>query len=658
MKNFVKNNWKFCILLFIIIIVINIISCYNLDINNKLYSKGTLLEGNSVIEDVTVGTNITGTFIALDDNLEKISLNFEPYKDIINCGGTVVITIENDEGKILKSSTITRNYIRENSTYLMKFKKQKSSKDKEYKINIYFKDLQNYDKFYTLKYNNNANSKQSKLFIDGKEIESSSLIYQDFYKSPERIAIYYGLMIPLNLLVILVSIFIYNKKDMKIENVYLMIATIICIFFLIAMPTFKSHDEYYHWLKAYEVSSGNLMTPIENNIAGSNLPEGVSKVLTSDWVHMTYKDVKEHLNVQLNPEKVSLLYPETSAVYSFVQYIPQAIGIILARLVTSNTLLITYAGRIVNMIVSILIIYFAIKIIPFGKKLLLIPAMIPIAIEGFSSLSPDALTISISFLYIAYIMYLAFNKNKYVGIKEKIILLVLSIIIALCKIVYIPLVGLILIIPKEKFKNKTNKSKIINFIVIAGIALAINLTWLAISSRYLAIFREGDSKVQVLLALKNPFKFIQLLLYTIDINANKYLLSLYGAELGWGELIQLNSLLPYILLIIYAFVALTDDELKNKFKTYQLVWIMLVTLAIIGLIFTSLYVQWTTVGSTSILGVQGRYFLPILPLVMIILGAIIKLKSFYKIEKVDKFVEISLLVLNIYTIAQIIIVHL
>lgn len=59
MKNFVKNNWKFCILLFIAIIVINIISCYNLDINNKLYSKGTLLEDNSVIEDVTVGTHIT-----------------------------------------------------------------------------------------------------------------------------------------------------------------------------------------------------------------------------------------------------------------------------------------------------------------------------------------------------------------------------------------------------------------------------------------------------------------------------------------------------------------------------------------------------------------------------------------------------------------------
>lgn len=658
MKEHIRNNWKFYIVLILAILLINILSIYSLNINNKLYTKGQLQQSTSELANIGEETQITQTFIALDNNLEKITIDFEPYKNEINCGGKAIITIKDDEGNILKENTITRNYIRENTNYEIKFKKQEQSKEKEYVINIKFQDLEEKDMFFSLKYTNQNEFINNKLFINGEEIESASLIFQDFYKSSIRQNIYNGIIILMNILTIIVSIIIYNKKNIKVENIFLLIAPIVCIFFLITMPTFKNHDEYYHWLKAYEVSMGHLMTPIQDGVQGSLMPGGVSEIFPTDWLNMTYKDVKENLQIQLNEENPGVLNPETASVYSFVQYIPQAIGIFIARHITLSAILVTYGGRLINMITSILLIYFAIKIMPFGKKLLLVPAMIPIAIEGFSSLSPDALTISISFLYIAYIMYLAFGKKKIIALKEKIILLIMSIIIALCKIVYIPLVGLILIIPKEKFKNKNNKSKIINFIVIAGIAVIINLTWLAISSRYLATFREGDSKVQVILALKNPLQYIQMLMYTVNINANKYLLSLFGAELGWGELVQLQSLIPYIILAIYVFVAMIDEDIKNKFKTYQIVWIALVCLAIIGLIFTSLYVQWTTVGSTSILGVQGRYFLPILPLIMLLIGALTKVKSSYKTENINKMVGISLIVLNIYTIAQIIIVHL
>ena len=135
-------------------------------------------------------------------------------------------------------------------------------------------------------------------------------------------------------------------------------------------------------------------------------------------------------------------------------------------------------------------------------------------------------------------------------------------------------------------------------------------------------------------------------------------MSLFGADLGWGEFVKIYSIVPYSLLAIYVFAAITDDEIKGKFKTYQLVWITLVIIAVIGLVFTSLYVQWTTVGKESISGVQGRYFLPILPLVMLLLGSVLKIKSSYKKENINKFVAISTLILQIYVVSQIIVVHL
>ena len=658
MKINLKKDWKFYGILTIAVLIIVLIANYSLKIEEKLYTTGEIQEETGTLEDASAGTEIVQTFVAIDNNLKKVKIDFEPYKVDVNCGGKVTVGIKDANGNVIQEREILRNYVRETSQYTLEFPKQKDSKDKEYQIFIRFNDLEDANKFYSVKYTDKNEFLKNHLTINGEEIQGASIIFQDLYKSNIRTIIYSVILIIFILGVYIVSSIIYYKKSMKIENIFLMIAPFACIFFLVTMPTFKNHDEYYHWLKAYEVSQGTLMTPQEDGVQGSMMPEGVSKVFPTDWTTLDYQTMKELLGVKLNEDNKGILNPETAAVYSFVQYIPQATGIALARLVTDNVYLITYGGRIVNMIFALLVLYFAIKLMPFGKKLLLIPAMIPIAIEGFTSLSPDAMTISVAFFYIAYILHLAFGDKEQLGIKEKAILLISSIVIALCKIVYIPLVGLILIIPKEKFKNQGNKNKILNFCVIAGIAVIINLIWLAISSRYLSTFREGDSKIQVLLALQNPILYIQNVLYTFNLNGSNYLLSLFGADLGWGELIKLYSIVPYAFLGIYLFTAITDNELKDKFKRYQIVWISLVILAIVGLIFTSLYVQWTTVGQTSIAGIQGRYFLPILPLVMLLLGSVVKVKSLYNEEKVTKFVGISILVLQIFTISQILIEHL
>ncbi len=658
MKIDIKKDWKFYGILTIAVLIIVLIANYALKIEEKLYTAGEVQEETGTLEEIATGTEIIQTFVAVDNNLEKVKIDFEPYKDDVNCGGKVTIGIKDANGNVIEEKEILRNYVRETSQYTLEFSKQKDSKDKEYKIFIRFNDLEEADRFYSVKYTDKNEFLKNHLIVNGEEMQGASIIFQDLYKSNIRTIIYFVILIVFILGVYIVSSIIYYKKGMKIENIFLMVAPLTCIFFLVTMPTFKNHDEYYHWLKAYEVSQGTLMTPQEDGVQGSMMPEGVSKVFPTDWTKLDYQMMKELLDVKLNEDNKGILNPETAAVYSFVQYIPQATGIALARLVTDNVYLITYGGRIVNMIFALLVLYFAIKLMPFGKKLLLIPAMIPIAIEGFTSLSPDAMTISVAFFYIAYILHLAFGEKEQIGIKEKAILLISSIVIALCKIVYIPLVGLILIIPKEKFKNQGNKNKILNFCVIAGIAVMINLIWLAISSRYLSTFREGDSKIQVLLALQNPILYIQNVLYTFNLNGSNYLLSLFGADLGWGELIKLYSIVPYAFLGIYLFTAITDNELKDKFKRYQIVWISLVVLAIVGLIFTSLYVQWTTVGQTSIAGIQGRYFLPILPLVMLLLGSVVKVKSLYNEEKVTKFVGISILVLQIFTISQILVEHL
>ena len=655
MKIDFKKDWKFYGILTIAILIIILIANYSLKIEEKLYTSGDIQLETGTLEEVTTGTEIVQTFVAVANNLEKVKIDFEPYKEDVNCGGKVTVGIKDADGNVIEEKEILRNYVRETSQYTLEFEKQKDSKDKEYQIFIRFNDLEGANRFYSVKYTDKNEFQKNHLTVNGEEMQGASIIFQDLYKSDIRTVIYSVVLSVFILGVYIVSSIIYYKKGMRIENIFLMIAPLACVFFLVTMPTFKNHDEYYHWLKAYEVSQGTLMTPQEDGVQGSMMPEGVSKVFPTNWTAIDYQTMKQLLSVKLNEDNKGILNPETAAVYSFVQYIPQATGIALARLVTDNVYLITYGGRIVNMIFALLVLYFAIKLMPFGKKLLLIPAMIPIAIEGFTSLSPDAMTISVAFFYIAYILHLAFEKKEQLGIKEKGILLISSIVIALCKIVYIPLVLLMFIIPKEKFKNK---QKMKPLIMIVAIACIINLIWLGFSSTYLRYFREGDSALQVKTVLMHPIEYIQNCLYTLVLNGDQYILTMFGGELGWGELVNVHTAVPYILFVLFIWITLTDQTIKDRFKLDQKIMIALTILAVGGLIFTSLFVQWTTCGSDSIAGIQGRYFIPILPLLMLLVGSQIKLKTEYDNKNIQKSIGIIGTVLQIYVVLQIVITHL
>ena len=93
-------------------------------------------------------------------------------------------------------------------------------------------------------------------------------------------------------------------------------------------------------------------------------------------------------------------------------------------------------------------------------------------------------------------------------------------------------------------------------------------------------------------------------------------------KFGLNEHVLLYSVVPYVFCLLSLMVGFLSKDIKNKLSCYQIIIIGLITLAVIGLIFTSLYIQWTKPDQTSIAGVQGRYFLPILPLMILLLRKI------------------------------------
>lgn len=446
-----------------------------------------------------------------------------------------------------------------------------------------------------------------------------------------------------------------DKKSIKIENQFLIISLITGILYMMVIPIGLVPDEKNHFLRAYEISEGHIISDKnKDGIGGRVLPIETSNAIT-DTTEYTYNDLIEHAKVKKSDVQEFITFGNTS-LYSFICYIPQTIGILTAKILNLSIIESSYLGRIFNFAVWISLMYFSIKYIPCYKKLIAFISLLPITLQEAISLSPDALTIAVAIALVSFVLYMIKTKKGKMTKIELAIMSVLAIIMSLCKIVYLPLCLLLYLIPYERFQSK--KDKYIKLGLLSFSVIAINIIWLIIASQYLVEFRPGvNSAEQVMGILSNPFKYIQIIANTIIQKSDFYIFSMLGKNLEC-----FNIDLPYFyflitfILLVYILQKEVQDYTLNKISTkYGAIFVLVCTIL---LIFTSLYVQWTKVGDLIIDGVQGRYFIPILPLLPIALSKIGIKKSIKKIDNdINKYILFFLTIQNIYALFVIFYTH-
>lgn len=455
-------------------------------------------------------------------------------------------------------------------------------------------------------------------------------------------------------LLIFIIVKIYNEKNFKPEKALLYITPIFCLIVSITIPVGRGHDEYMHWIKAYEVSEGTLFTIIKDSKSLANIPKSVSNVVVERTKGVfKYVDNLSVLDEKIDSKDRKLEINQNAATYCFVQYIPQAMGIAIGRIITKVPLLVSYFGRTFNTLVCILLMYFAIKNIPFGKNILLVLSIIPITIEAFATLSSDGITIAIACFFISYIFKIIFNKESKCGTKQIIILAVSGVILSLCKFVYLPIVFLVILIPKEKFKSR--KQRIIGITIILLLAVILNMLWLYCGSQILVATDSTGTTSKFNIILTNPLGYLQKVIYTFVNNFNNYFLSCFGGQLEWNEMVKMD-IVSYIMLGLSILAIISEEKLKNVFTKKQVIVIIFIILVIVGLIFTSIFLQWTT-NKVEINGVQGRYFIPILSLILFLAGSI-KINTTYKYENITKLICIVGYIVMLYTAMSIMTIHL
>ena len=157
------------------------------------------------------------------------------------------------------------------------------------------------------------------------------------------------------------------------------------------------------------------------------------------------------MSTPLRPEdRTTVVFPVPP--YSPLPYLPQMLGNSIGRLLELSPLAIMYLGRFTNLLLWAGCIYLALSLLPdFGWALLLL-AMTPTSLFLAASLSPDALTSGLCFVFVTLVCHHATRDSGFIAGRQVAMLILLAGCLGLAKPGYVGLIALLTIIPPHRLR--------------------------------------------------------------------------------------------------------------------------------------------------------------------------------------------------------------
>jgi uncharacterized membrane protein len=279
-------------------------------------------------------------------------------------------------------------------------------------------------------------------------------------------------------------------------------------------------------------------------------------------------------------------------------------------------LFILYLGRLTNLSVAILLCAGAIKLTPVFRGVCFLTAATPMFMYEAASLSADALTDALSLLFIALILKCAFGPEFHLKTRDLVLILVLGAAIGFCKNAYWVLAFLFFVIPPEKCGSRL---RFWTFgaatCLLSGLA---SFGWfLSIKHLYVPYLGPASFDEPANFVLGHPFLFIRMVMANLLGHFVFYVGSFVG-YLGWED-----TPLPSAFVVLYIAVLCGAGTLggKGRVSWRSKLIFGLVAVAGVGLIVGSQLFLGKPAGGNSLDKSQGRYFIPIAPLLFFLLAS-------------------------------------
>lgn len=422
--------------------------------------------------------------------------------------------------------------------------------------------------------------------------------------------------------IILIQFYSKNKDDIvKITFITILIFGVLCAF---TTPIMDTPDELYHFYRSELTSEGILFSSSTNDYMDTigtvdEFNRSVKLEVHGQPVGFTVFESNADTST-INVSKTDFYMPFLHN--SFIGYLPQAIGILIAKLFDLNAVWLVWLGRLCNLLFYDILVSYAIKKTPIFKIPIALVAAMPMSIYLAASLSIDAAVNGLGILAIAFALYM-YKSEKSLEIKDILLFDIIVFLCGTCKITYILLIFLVLLIPMSKFKNKKMYLLTI-FSSITGVLLIFYLYTCYVSHTInlptLEMFfnqstNTGNSSITTdnsdSLTSRFSIKNLKFLIKSEIFGFYEQCERLF--TFGW--LTYASPILSTFSFIYYGLIGFfypENSEINLKYKIFSFLMILLIYsatfFALIG------YSLSHRPDAILIEGVQGRYFIPMLSL--------------------------------------------
>lgn len=474
-----------------------------------------------------------------------------------------------------------------------------------------------------------------------------SVIYEGGYN-------YFFLILFILLGIVIVGIWILPKRFAKIENYFVLVGVMAGLAMAVIGPATQECDGIAHLYRSMDVSYGNFFGSFGNFAHEGGvvrIPENIVEMYAHELnvgggEGLSYIENLKDRTFSSDSVKTDYAGSVTSIVYW-----PQGLGILVGRVCKMSMYGTLLMGRIFNLLAYIVMVFFAIRLIPCYKRFIAAVALMPISIYQASSLSQDAMLHGMGFLFIALCFCYAFGECTKLNWKKMLPLGMLLLGMFLSKYVYVMLGLLVFMIPQSKFGEKKNYWKA--FVITTLPLLIIMIYIISRVSSGLANVQGGASTggmTQMQFMMNNPLQLIKILGNTVLTQTSYYLFSL-------NRLGTMNVDLDFLFVIGIVIIALIGCVDVNRISRKLTMIHRALLIVVFGLISVAIMIgiyldgSSNAVGSSVVAGVQGRYFLILLPLPFMALGSR-KLEN--EIEHFDEKVTSAMGLMLIYGVVMLI----
>jgi uncharacterized membrane protein len=413
-----------------------------------------------------------------------------------------------------------------------------------------------------------------------------------------------------------------------------------------AIPISAGYDEETHFIRAWEMAH---LYFVPNEQLGAKLPFPalywelsyrrqpiVEAVQPGLWAKYGSLRMDAHDYVYANVE--------TRSVYSPFLLLPQALTLrYLGLSLQLPALAVYYACRMIGLLCYMVLGWLAVRLIPYGKWLLALLIVSPMALFQAATISADTISNGIGFLFIGATLSIVAGRSRDVrtlslrgprpaenpseqsptpapladlGRRHWLALVALVALLFLGKVnlVFLALLPFLLISPRL-FQMKHGFAL---FVAAALALLVIEVAgWNVLAySKFTRALSGADPRQQLLFILANPLLFVKVIAQDIWMNTPAYMQGWIGV---YGYNYWPVPALTYILYPVAVIACLAQPSASPA--PDRRARIVLVSLFVLGFLLTivSLYVAFTPVRSLLVAGVQGRYFTVVMPLLFLAL---------------------------------------